>query len=64
MLATIEYSKDWIKEYPVVDREYMETYPLNFDYIDPERIFRKRNLHLYFHVPFYTVSCTFCTFLH
>ncbi|HEX8091265.1 MAG TPA: coproporphyrinogen-III oxidase family protein [Blastocatellia bacterium] len=59
-----EYSQNWIKEYPDVDREYMETYPLNFRPINVEPIFEKKNLHLYIHVPFCSVSCSFCTFLH
>jgi oxygen-independent coproporphyrinogen-3 oxidase len=58
------YSHDWIKEYPEVDREYMETYPVNFRHLDVEPMLRKRNLHLYIHIPFCSVSCSFCTFLH
>ncbi|MFL6274597.1 MAG: coproporphyrinogen-III oxidase family protein [Blastocatellia bacterium] len=58
------YSHDWIKEYPGVDREYMETYPVNFRHLDVESVFQKRNLHLYIHIPFCSINCSFCTFLH
>jgi oxygen-independent coproporphyrinogen-3 oxidase len=59
-----QYSSDWIKEYPEVDREYMEAYPLHFRHLDVQPVFRKRRLHLYVHVPFCSTSCSFCTFLH
>jgi oxygen-independent coproporphyrinogen III oxidase len=59
-----EYSQSWVKEYPEVDREYMETYPLTFGSIDAEQAFKKRPLHLYLHIPFCATSCSFCTFLH
>lgn len=64
MNALSEYSQTWVKEYPAVDREYMETYPLTFQRMNTGQIFAKRPLHLYLHIPFCASHCSFCTFLH
>lgn len=59
-----EYDDKWIKEYPQLDREYMETYPLTFGPLDTGPMLRQRDLHIYVHVPFCASNCSFCTFLH
>lgn len=56
------YSGQWWQEYPNIDREYISVYPCDFHKIDPSRIWQKKEITFYVHVPFCQHICKFCVF--
>lgn len=56
-------SKEFWKEYPERDLEYVRWYPVNFARIeDPEDIWRKREVGIYVHIPFCETICSYCPY--
>ncbi len=56
--------ENWKVEYPALEKEYIDTYPLSFGEIDPNEIWTRDCLNLYVHIPFCKTICSFCAFNH
>jgi len=58
----LEEISKWNAEYPEVDYDYVELYPVDLEYVEPDEIFKPKDIALYVHIPFCKSICMFCHF--
>ena len=52
----------WWKEYPERDMEYVRWYPCALERVNPDDIWKKKEIAYYVHIPFCKSICTYCPF--